>query len=110
MLKEMHDKIITDDEVTIKNIPDIKDVNLLIDLLKGMGVKVDKINKTTYKFKSSKIDISYTKTNDFFEKSSKIRGSIMLMGPMVARFGSTYIAKPGGDKIGRRRERVLLRK
>ena len=64
---------------------------------------VDKINKSTYTFKSSKIDISYTKTNDFFEKSSKIRGSIMLMGPMVARFGSAYIAKPGGDKIGRRR-------
>ncbi len=95
--------LLTDDEVTIENIPDIKDVNLLIDLLKGMGVKVDKVDKTTYKFKSSKIDISYTKTNDFFEKSSKIRGSIMLMGPMVARFGSTYIAKPGGDKIGRRR-------
>ncbi len=95
--------LLTDDEVTIENIPDIKDVNLLIDLLKGMGVKVDKIKKSTYTFKSSKIDISYTKTNDFFEKSSKIRGSIMLMGPMVARFGSAYIAKPGGDKIGRRR-------
>ena len=95
--------LLTDDEVTIENIPDIKDVNLLIDLLKGMGVKVDKINKSTYTFKSSKIDLSYTKTNDFFEKSSKIRGSIMLMGPMVARFGSAYIAKPGGDKIGRRR-------
>ena len=95
--------LLTDDEITIENIPDIKDVNLLIDLLKGMGVKADKVNKTTYKFKSSQIDISYTKTNDFFEKSSKIRGSIMLMGPMVARFGSAYIAKPGGDKIGRRR-------
>ena len=95
--------LLTDDEITIENIPDIKDVNLLIDLLKGMGVKVDKINKSTYTFKSSKIDLSYTKTNDFFEKSSKIRGSIMLMGPMVARFGSAYIAKPGGDKIGRRR-------
>ena len=95
--------MLTDDEITIENIPDIKDVNLMIDLLKGMGVKADKVNKTTYKFKSSQIDISYTKTNDFFEKSSKIRGSIMLMGPMVARFGSAYIAKPGGDKIGRRR-------
>ena len=95
--------LLTDDEITIENIPDIKDVNLMIDLLKGMGVKADKVNKTTYKFKSSQIDISYTKTNDFFEKSSKIRGSIMLMGPMVARFGSAYIAKPGGDKIGRRR-------
>ena len=64
---------------------------------------VKKINDTTYKFKSNNIDLTYTKTKEFFDKSSKIRGSIMLMGPMVARFGSAYIAKPGGDKIGRRR-------
>jgi UDP-N-acetylglucosamine 1-carboxyvinyltransferase len=68
-----------------------------------MGVSVEKLNETTYKFKSQNIDLSYTRTEDFFKKSSKIRGSIMLMGPMVARFGSAYIAKPGGDKIGRRR-------
>ncbi len=95
--------LLTDEEIIIQNIPDIKDVNLLIDLLRGMGVYVEKINDTSYKFKSKDIDLSYTKTSDFFEKSSKIRGSIMLMGPMVARFGSAYIAKPGGDKIGRRR-------
>ena len=95
--------LLTEDEIIIENIPDIKDVNLLISLLDGIGVDVKKINDTTYKFKSNNIDLTYTKTKEFFDKSSKIRGSIMLMGPMVARFGSAYIAKPGGDKIGRRR-------
>ncbi len=95
--------LLTEDEIIVENIPDIKDVNLLINLLDGIGVDVKKINDTTYKFKSNNIDLTYTKTKEFFDKSSKIRGSIMLMGPMVARFGSTYIAKPGGDKIGRRR-------
>ena len=95
--------LLTEDEIIIENIPDIKDVNLLINLLDGIGVDVKKINDRTYKFKSNNIDLTYTKTKEFFDKSSKIRGSIMLMGPMVARFGSAYIAKPGGDKIGRRR-------
>ena len=95
--------LLTEDEIIIENIPDIKDVNLLINLLDGIGVDVKRINDTTYKFKSNNIDLTYTKTKEFFDKSSKIRGSIMLMGPMVARFGSAYIAKPGGDKIGRRR-------
>ena len=95
--------LLTEDEIIIENIPDIKDVNLLINLLEGIGVDVKKINDTTYKFKSNNIDLTYSKTKEFFDKSSKIRGSIMLMGPMVARFGSAYIAKPGGDKIGRRR-------
>ena len=95
--------LLTEDEIIVENIPDIKDVNLLINLLDGIGVDVRKINDTTYKFKSNDIDLTYTKTKEFFDKSSKIRGSIMLMGPMVARFGSAYIAKPGGDKIGRRR-------
>ena len=95
--------LLTEDEIIIENIPDIKDVKLLINLLDGIGVDVKKINDTTYKFKSNNIDLKYTKTKEFFDNSSKIRGSIMLMGPMVARFGSAYIAKPGGDKIGRRR-------
>ena len=95
--------LLTDELVTIENVPDIKDVNLLIDLLKGMGVEINKTDSTTYNFKSKNIDLDYTKTTEFFNKSSKIRGSIMLMGPLVARFGSAYIAKPGGDKIGRRR-------
>ena len=95
--------LLTEDVVIVENVPDIKDVNLLIDLLKGMGVDVEKQDPTTYKFKASSIDIDYTKSEEFFEKSSKIRGSIMLMGPLVARFGNAYLAKPGGDKIGRRR-------
>ncbi|MFL3001489.1 MAG: UDP-N-acetylglucosamine 1-carboxyvinyltransferase [Cytophagales bacterium] len=95
--------LLTNESVTVENVPDIKDVNLLIDLLEGMGVEINKIDSTTYNFKSENIDLEYTKTSDFFTKSSKIRGSIMLMGPLVSRFGSAYIAKPGGDKIGRRR-------
>ena len=95
--------LLTNESVTIENVPDIKDVNLLIDLLEGMGVEISKIDSTTYSFKSENIDLEYTKTSEFFTKSSKIRGSIMLMGPLVTRFGSAYIAKPGGDKIGRRR-------
>ena len=102
-LQILCDVLLTEDEIIVENIPDIKDVNLLINLLDGIGVDVKKINDTTYKFKSNNIDLTYTKTKEFFDKSSKIRGSIMLMGPMVARFGSAYIAKPGGDKIGRRR-------
>ncbi|MEC7851150.1 MAG: UDP-N-acetylglucosamine 1-carboxyvinyltransferase, partial [Bacteroidota bacterium] len=95
--------LLSDENITIENVPDIKDVNLLIDLLDGMGVDVKKVDSTTYKFISDSIDVDYTKSKDFFEKSSKIRGSIMLMGPLVARFGNAYLAKPGGDKIGRRR-------
>ncbi len=95
--------LLTDELVTIENVPNIKDVNLLIDLLEGMGVEINKIDSTTYRFRSENIDLDYTKTSEFFKKSSKIRGSIMLMGPLVSRFGSAYIAKPGGDKIGRRR-------
>ena len=95
--------LLTEDVVIVENVPDIKDVNLLIDLLEGMGVDVEKQDPTTYKFKASSIDTNYTKSEEFFEKSSKIRGSIMLMGPLVARFGNAYLAKPGGDKIGRRR-------
>ena len=95
--------LLTEDVVIVENVPDIKDVNLLINLLEGMGVDVEKQDPTTYKFKASSIDTNYTKSEEFFEKSSKIRGSIMLMGPLVARFGNAYLAKPGGDKIGRRR-------
>ena len=95
--------LLTKEKVKIKNIPNIKDVNLLIDLIKGVGVNVNKINENSYSFEAKNIDISFTKTKEFFEKSSKIRGSIMMMGPMLSRFGSAYIIKPGGDKIGRRR-------
>ena len=70
--------LLTNELVTVENVPDIKDVNLLIDLLEGMGVEINKIDSTTYNFKSENIDLEYTKTSDFFTKSSKIRGSIML--------------------------------
>jgi len=95
--------LLTKEKVKIENIPNINDVNLLIDLIKGVGVNVNKINKNSYSFEAKNIDVSFTKTKEFFEKSSKIRGSIMMMGPMLSRFGSAYIIKPGGDKIGRRR-------
>ena len=95
--------LLTKEKVKIENIPNINDVNLLIDLIKGVGVNVNKINENSYSFEAKNIDVSFTKTKEFFEKSSKIRGSIMMMGPMLSRFGSAYIIKPGGDKIGRRR-------
>lgn len=95
--------LLTEEKVKIENIPNIKDVNLLIDLIKGVGVNVHKINENSYSFEAKNIDVSFTKSKEFFEKSSKIRGSIMMMGPMLSRFGSAYIIKPGGDKIGRRR-------
>ena len=95
--------LLTKEKIKIENIPNIKDVNLLIDLIKGVGVNVNKINENSYSFEAKNIDVSFTKTKEFFEKSSKIRGSIMMMGPMLSRFGSAYIIKPGGDKIGRRR-------
>ena len=95
--------LLTEEKVIINNIPNIKDVNLLIDLIKGIGVDVNKINDSAYSFEAKNIDVSFTKSKDFFTKSSKIRGSIMMMGPMLSRFGSAYIIKPGGDKIGRRR-------
>lgn len=95
--------LLTEEKVIIDNIPNIKDVNLLIDLIKGIGVVVIKINETSYSFEAKNIDVSFTKSKDFFTKSSKIRGSIMMMGPLLSRFGSAYVIKPGGDKIGRRR-------
>lgn len=95
--------LLTDEEVTIHNIPHILDVLNLIDLLQTMGVKVTKLDKNTYRFKAANIDLTYLKSNEFYQKSSKLRGSIMLVGPLIARFGIAYISKPGGDKIGRRR-------
>lgn len=95
--------LLTPEKVTISNIPDIIDVNRLIDLLSSLGVKVEKINSDTYEFQADKVDIDYLKTTEFREKASGLRGSIMIVGPLLARFGKGYIPKPGGDKIGRRR-------
>lgn len=95
--------VLTDAEMTISNIPDILDVNLLIELLVDMGVKVDKLDTDTYRFKADDINIDYLSSDAFRKKGGRLRGSVMLAGPMLARFKKAYIPKPGGDKIGRRR-------
>lgn len=95
--------LLTDEEVTVSNIPNILDVNNLIQLLRDMGVKVAKQGVDTYTFQADEINLSYLESEEFLTRCSKLRGSVMLVGPMVARFGQAMIAKPGGDKIGRRR-------
>ncbi len=95
--------LLTADPVRITNIPDIKDVNLLIKILGDLGVKVKKNGKGDYTFKADSIDLEYIKSNEFKKNGSRLRGSIMLLGPMLARFGEAYMPIPGGDKIGRRR-------
>ncbi|MDR2804934.1 MAG: UDP-N-acetylglucosamine 1-carboxyvinyltransferase, partial [Dysgonamonadaceae bacterium] len=95
--------LLTSETVTIHNIPDILDVNNLIILLRDMGVKVDHPAPGTYTFQANEIDTNYLQTDDFLRKSTALRGSVMLVGPLVARFGYAIVPKPGGDKIGRRR-------
>ncbi len=95
--------LLTPEKVTISNIPDIIDVNKLINLLQVMGVKIEKVEKGTYVFQAKDIDIDYLGTEDFKNRAASLRGSIMIVGPLLARFGKGYIPKPGGDKIGRRR-------
>lgn len=95
--------LLTPEKVVINNIPDIIDVNKLIDLLKDLGVKIEKLGKGSYSFIADKINIEYLNTDTFRKKGSGLRGSIMILGPLLARFGKGYIPKPGGDKIGRRR-------
>ncbi|HBC38882.1 MAG TPA: UDP-N-acetylglucosamine 1-carboxyvinyltransferase, partial [Porphyromonadaceae bacterium] len=95
--------LLTDEEVVIENIPDILDVNNLIALLKDMGVEVQKLSPDTYSFRASAIDLEFTKTEDYMKKIAALRGSIMIIGPLLARFGKAIVPKPGGDKIGRRR-------
>lgn len=95
--------LLTSDEVRINNIPDIVDVNKLIALLKDLGVKVKPLSKGSYSFQSDDIDLDYLQSDKFKRDGGGLRGSIMLVGPLLARFGRGYIPKPGGDKIGRRR-------
>ena len=95
--------LLTQEEVIIENVPDILDVNNLIALLADMGVEVKKLDGQSYSFKAEKIDLSYTQSKEFMEKSAAMRGSIMIVGPLLARFGEAVVPKPGGDKIGRRR-------
>ncbi len=95
--------LLTAEPVTISNIPDILDVNLLIELLEDIGVKVKRAPNFTCTFQADAIDIDYLGSEKFRKKSGRLRGSVMLAGPMLARFKRAYIPKPGGDKIGRRR-------
>ncbi|MDL2231505.1 UDP-N-acetylglucosamine 1-carboxyvinyltransferase [Porphyromonadaceae bacterium OttesenSCG-928-L07] len=95
--------LLTDKEVIIENIPNILDVNNLIALLSDMGVETLRLNDDTWSFKASSIDMEYLKSPDFLKKSAALRGSVMIIGPLVARFGYALLPKPGGDKIGRRR-------
>jgi UDP-N-acetylglucosamine 1-carboxyvinyltransferase len=95
--------LLTPEKVKISNIPDILDVNLLIDLLGEMGVKIERPSRDTAIFQAATIDIDYLRTEAFRQKSGKLRGSVMMAGPMLARFHKAFIPKPGGDKIGRRR-------
>ncbi|MBR2177621.1 MAG: UDP-N-acetylglucosamine 1-carboxyvinyltransferase, partial [Paludibacteraceae bacterium] len=95
--------LLTKDKVVVRNLPNILDVNNLISLMEDLGVKVEKLEKGCFSFEASDVDMDYLNTEDFFKKSASLRGSVMLVGPMVARFGKAIIPKPGGDKIGRRR-------
>lgn len=95
--------LLTDEEVRVKNIPDIHDVNRLIEILGDFGVKVTKNGHGDYTFQADAVNFDYIKSDDFKQDGAKLRGSVMLLGPMLARYGEAYMPTPGGDKIGRRR-------
>ncbi|QNR23327.1 UDP-N-acetylglucosamine 1-carboxyvinyltransferase [Croceimicrobium hydrocarbonivorans] len=95
--------LLTAERVTISNIPDIVDVNKLIDILADLGVKVQRKGHGIYSFKADDLNLDYLESDEFKVKGASLRGSIMIVGPLLARFGKGYIPKPGGDKIGRRR-------
>jgi UDP-N-acetylglucosamine 1-carboxyvinyltransferase len=95
--------LLSSEKITLKNIPEIRDILRMIELLKGLGVKVEKLGKGEYTFQSDEINLDYFHTEEFRTKGAAIRGSIMIIGPLLARFGIGYIPSPGGDKIGRRR-------
>jgi UDP-N-acetylglucosamine 1-carboxyvinyltransferase len=95
--------LLTPEKVTISNIPNIRDVNKLIDLLRDLGVKVNQLNEDTYEFTADEVNLEHLHSEEYKKKGSGLRGSIMVVGPMLGRFGKGYIPQPGGDKIGRRR-------
>ncbi|WP_298074588.1 UDP-N-acetylglucosamine 1-carboxyvinyltransferase [uncultured Bacteroides sp.] len=95
--------LLTAEKVTVHNVPNILDVNNLIQLMRDMGVEVSKTGIATYTFQAARIDTAYLESDEFLKKCSSLRGSVMLVGPLLARFGKAVISKPGGDKIGRRR-------
>lgn len=95
--------LLTSEEVRISNIPDIRDVNNLIQLVRDIGVKVTRLGDGEYVFKADEPDLNYLESDEFVRKCAALRGSVLLIGPLLARFGKAVITKPGGDKIGRRR-------
>ncbi len=95
--------LLTDDEVIIRNIPDISDVNRLIELISSLGTEVKKLGSDTYSFKAANIDLDYLESPGYIEQSSSLRGSVMVLGPLLSRFGRASMPRPGGDKIGRRK-------
>ena len=95
--------LLTEEKVTLYNVPEIVDVLGLIELLRNLGVEVERLGEGTYSFRAKEIDLGYLRTEDYRKRGSKLRGSVMVIGPLLARFGVAYIPKPGGDKIGRRR-------
>lgn len=95
--------LMTPEKVIIKNIPDIRDVNKLIDILENLGVKIQKLGKGHFSFKSDELNLNYLESEQFKKEGGGLRGSIMIVGPLLGRFGKGYIPRPGGDKIGRRR-------
>lgn len=95
--------LLTPEKVTINNIPEIIDVIQLIDMLKAMGVEVEKVGHQSYSFCARNVDLDYIRTEDYRQRGARLRGSVMAIGPLLARFGIAYLPKPGGDKIGRRR-------
>ncbi|MCG8476844.1 MAG: UDP-N-acetylglucosamine 1-carboxyvinyltransferase [Cytophagales bacterium] len=95
--------LLTSEPVTVHKIPDIRDVNKLIDLLDAMGVRVERLEEETYRFCAENVNVAYLETNEYKDKAASLRGSTMILGPLLARFGKARLPKPGGDKIGRRR-------
>ncbi|HON18654.1 MAG TPA: UDP-N-acetylglucosamine 1-carboxyvinyltransferase [Salinivirgaceae bacterium] len=95
--------LLTTEPVTVNNIPSIRDVNNLIELLRSMGVKVKQNSPSSYTFQADKIDLNYLSSEDYFKRSNALRGSLMIVGPLLGRYGRAQVPKPGGDKIGRRR-------
>jgi len=95
--------LLTSDEVIVENIPDIQDINNLIDLMRFIGVEVKKLAQNDWSFKASEIDLGKLYSENYLKMSASLRGSVMMVGPMLGRFGKSIISKPGGDKIGRRR-------
>lgn len=95
--------LLTEEAITLHNIPDISDVRNLIDLLRKIGVEVESLGSHSFRFQANHINLNYLQTEDYLKQCASLRGSVMLVGPLVARFGKAFIPRPGGDKIGRRR-------